>query len=179
VIRSLAIDRTRPNRYLVAMKYSVLVSDDAGRHWHRAINSLPGAENMFLIQHPTQPGTFYLGRAYSGKARITVNRGYPPVTPRSSPRRYSSADRGTQRRAVYRHLERWRRGLTRWWSNLAATSRGLDRQVLDVEISLSGALWAATPRGLYSSNDDGRRWAYVKGPGHFMPRAWRLDRAIC
>ncbi len=168
VIRSLAIDRTRPNRYLVAMKYSVLVSDDAGRHWHRAINSLPGAENMFLIQHPTQPGTFYLGPSILWKSENHGQSWKPAGTSTIFAPDGIQALTVAPSGALYTGI--WNGGVAvshdggRTWRRRA---RGLDRQVLDVEISLSGALWAATPRGLYSSSDDGRRWAYVKGPSHF------------
>lgn len=167
VIRSLAIDRSQTNRYLAAMKYSVLVSNDAGRHWRRVINSLPGAENMFLIQHPTRPSTFYLGPSILWKSenhgQSWVPAGTSPIFAPDGIQALTVAPSG----ALYTGI--WNGGVAvshdggRTWRRRA---RGLDRQVLDVEISPSGALWAATPRGLYSSSDDGRRWTYVEGPGH-------------
>ncbi|MDQ2742172.1 MAG: hypothetical protein M3Z66_07715 [Chloroflexota bacterium] len=168
VIRSFAIDRSRPNRYLVAMKHSVLISDDAGRHWRRAVNSLPGAENMFLVQHPTRPSTFYLGPSVLWKSE---NRGQSWEPAGTSPifapdgiQALTVAPSG----ALYSGI--WNGGVAvshdggRTWQRRAS---GLDRHVLDVEISPHGVLWAATVRGLYSSSDDGRRWAYSRGPGHF------------
>ncbi len=168
VIRSLAIDRTRPDRYLVAMKYSVLASDDAGRHWRRTVNSLPGAENMFLVQHPTRPSTFYLGPSIlwksenhgqswepAGRSTIFAPDGIQALTVAPSGALYTGI---------------WNGGVAvshddgRTWQRRAT---GLDRHVLDVELSPRGVLWAATQQGLFSSRDDGRRWTYIKGPGHF------------
>ena len=181
VIRSLAIDRSRPTRYLVAMKYSVLVSDDAGRRWRRTVNSLPGAMNMFLIQHPTRPGTFYLGPSTlwksenhgqswkrAGNSTIFAPDGIQALTVAPSGELYTGI---------------WNGGVAvsydggRSWQRRAG---GLDRRVLDVEVSPSGVLWAATPRGLFSSRDDGRRWTYSKGSGHFYATglAFGLDYAL-
>lgn len=169
VIRSLAIDRSRPNRYLVAVMHSVLVSDDAGRHWHRAINSLPGAENMFLIQHPTRPSIFYLGPSILWKSedhgQSWERAGNSAIFAPDGIQALAVAPGGT----LYTGI--WSGGVAvsynggRTWRRRA---RGLDRHVLDVEMSPDGVLWAATQRGLYSSSDDGQRWTYLRGPGHFF-----------
>lgn len=168
VIRSLAIDRTQPNRYLVAMKYSVLASRDAGRHWRRTVNSLPGAENMFLIQHPTRPDTFYLGPSILWKSenhgQSWEPAGHSSIFAPDGIQALTVAPGG----ALYTGI--WNGGVAvshddgRTWQRRAT---GLDRHVLDVELSPGGALWAATKQGLFSSRDDGRRWTYIKGPGHF------------
>src|SRR5947209_1758681 len=61
VVRDLAIDWSDASRYVVAARNSVLVSDDAGKHWHFTARGLLGAENIFLTQQPANPGAFYVG----------------------------------------------------------------------------------------------------------------------
>jgi len=61
VIRALAVDSSQPTRYLVATRHSIFVSADRGRHWSKSVDSLPGAMNMFLLEDPLAPGTFFLG----------------------------------------------------------------------------------------------------------------------
>lgn len=181
IIRALAVDVAHPARYLVAAKLSVFVSEDRGRHWRRTASNLLGAMNMFLLQDPTSPQTFYVG---------------PSTLWKSTDGGLSWRRDGTG--AVFapygiQALETAPRGrlFTAIWGGGVATStdggvtwkrhaRGLPRNVMDVARSPGGVLWAATDKGTYRSSNGGRLWQYssprspffatsvLPGPGYVL-----------
>jgi photosystem II stability/assembly factor-like uncharacterized protein len=171
VVRDLAIDTFDPNRYVVAALHSVIVSDDAGKHWRVTVQALLGAENIFLTQQPAAPGIFYAGPSILWKSseRGTSWRPAGPGTIFGS-----AGAQGIQAIAfapngdLYTAI--WNGGVAvshdggRTWHR---RSRGLPRKVLDVAVGPSGTLWAAaTNAGVYRSTDGGLHWRHVRPPMH-------------
>ena len=181
VIRALAVDVAHPHRYLVAAKHSVFVSADAGRHWRRTAADLRGAMNMFLIQDPSSPRTFYLGPSTLWKSSdggLSWSRdGTGTIFAPYGIQALETAPRGRLYTAI--------------WGGGVATStdggvtwqrhvRGLPRNVMDVARSSGGVLWAATDGGTYRSVNGGRLWqrssprspffatSVLPGPGYVL-----------
>jgi photosystem II stability/assembly factor-like uncharacterized protein len=157
VVRALVIDWSRPSHYLVALRHSVAVSDDAGRHWRLTARGLLGAQNMFLIQDPNRPETFYVGPG-------VIWRSDDGGTSWTQAGQNIFAPGGVQSLAPVGSGEL----ITGIWQGGAAISRdggrtwrhrsaGLAPGVFDVEAG-DGRLWAATNRGIYSSSDLGLHW---------------------
>lgn len=181
VIRALAVDAAHPTRYLVAAKHSVFVSDDAGHHWQRTASELRGNMNMFLVQDPNSPETFYLGPSTLWKStdggRTWRRDGTGSVFAPYGIQALETAPQGRLYTAI--------------WGGGVATSidggvswqrqrRGLPRNVMDVARSSDGVLWAATDRGTYRSSNGGRFWqrtsprspffatSVLPGPGYVL-----------
>lgn len=167
-IRDLLIDRSEPRRYVVATNRSIIVSDDAGRHWSVAASSLPGVFNMFLLQDKRDPATYYVGPSVlwkstdhggtwfqAGPGRIFAPNGIQAL---------AMARQGTLFTAI------WNGGVAvshdggRSWQRRAL---GLSPKVFDVAVD-GKTLWAATPGGVYSSRNDGLRWRLTTPHDHFM-----------
>jgi photosystem II stability/assembly factor-like uncharacterized protein len=181
VIRALVIDAARPNRYLVATLRSVFVSEDAGHHWRRTASGLPGATNMFIIQDPHSPHTFYLGPSTlwkstdaglswsrAGRGAIFAPYGIQALQPGPGKLLYTAIWGGGVATSS-------NGGVT--WQRHA---RGLARHVMDVAVSSNGVLWAASDRGTYRSSNGGRLWqrfsprtpffatSVLPGPGYVL-----------
>ncbi|MDQ2743850.1 MAG: hypothetical protein M3Z66_16355, partial [Chloroflexota bacterium] len=168
VIRALAIDASQPDRYLVATKHSIFLSTDGGRSWTLAQASLPGGPDMFLMQDPRSPATFYAGPSILWKSSDHGATWGPDG------RGLVFAPDGIQSLEITPNGELlagiWRGGvgvshnggLT--WERRA---RGLDLTVMDVAAGLASLRWAGTDRGVFHSTNDGLRWHRVSLPGDF------------
>jgi photosystem II stability/assembly factor-like uncharacterized protein len=159
VVRDLAVDAAQPNRYVVAVKHSVFVSRDAGHHWRATATSLQGTFNVFLMENPRDPHTFYLGPSILWRSKDDGDTWLP------AGRGTVFAPEGIQSLAVEPNGELvtgiWAGGVAisrdggRTWERRA---RGLRRNVLDVTVAQDGKLWAGTDRGAFFSASDGLRW---------------------
>lgn len=165
VIRDVAIDSSDPRRYLVATNYEVIVSEDAGQHWHITVRGLLGAYNLFLIQHPQHPATFYVGPSVlwssqnhghtwsrDGKGRIFAPNGIQSL---------AFAPNGDLFTGV------WGGGVAISHNNGVTWKRrasGLARDVMDVTVGANRTLWAATDRGVFSSDNYGKQWRQTALP---------------
>ena len=169
-IRALAIDATDSNRFIVATKRSILVSDDGGKSWRVTAQNMLGIENMFLVQNPNNPSTFYSGPSVVWKS---VDSG---STWSQSGAGHVFAPDGIQSLAVAPNGNLltgiWHGGVAisrndgKTWQR---TNRGLAPNVMDVT-SASGLLWAATTKGAYISRNKGRSWEQ-RGPRNFWTTA--------
>jgi photosystem II stability/assembly factor-like uncharacterized protein len=167
-IRDLVIDRTEPQRYLVATNRSIFVSTDAGHHWRTAAASLPGAMNMFLMQDDRAPNTFFVGPSVLWKSTDHGETWFP-----AGPGHIFSPS-GIQALAVAPndslYTAIWNGGVAvshdggRSWQR---RSNGLTSKVFDVAIG-DHRLWAAGPSGVYSSRDGGLHWKRTTPNDHFM-----------
>ncbi|GAC1473132.1 MAG: hypothetical protein PVSMB7_26700 [Chloroflexota bacterium] len=175
VVRSVAIDSSDPRRFVVAVHNSVYVSDDAGRHWTRTASELPGAMNMFILQSPRSPDTWYLGPSVlwksTNRARTWFRDGSGSVFAPDGIQALSVAPNGDLYTAI------WNGGVAvsgdggATWRRMTA---GLNKKTMDVSTT-DRRLWAATDGGIYSSADGGLHWTR-RGP-HTHFRATRvLDR---
>ncbi len=181
IIRALAVDVAHPARYLVAARLSVFVSEDRGRHWRRTASNLLGAMNMFLIQDPSSPRTFYLGPSTLWKSTdggLSWHRdGIGAVFAPYGIQALETAPRGRLFTAI------WGGGVatsTDGGVTWRRHSRGLPHNVMDVARSSQGVLWAATDKGTYRSSNGGRLWQYssprypffatsvLPGPGYVL-----------
>jgi photosystem II stability/assembly factor-like uncharacterized protein len=171
IVRDLAIDAADPNRYVVAALHSVLVSDDAGRHWRVTAEGLLGAENIFLTQEPSAPGSFFVGPSILWKSS-DHGQTWAPAGPgqifgsagASGIQALAFAPDGTLYTAIWNGgvAVSHDGGLT--WER---RSNGLPRKVLDVTVGPSGTLWAAaTDAGVYRSMNAGLSWRHVGPPMH-------------
>lgn len=158
IVRDLLIDRADPARYLVATKHSILISSDGGRRWRLVKDSLPGAMNMFLLQDPRNPSTFFVGPSILWKS-VDSGETWQPAGPG-----FVFAPDGIQALtaapdgSLYTGI--WNGGVARSTDGGQTWQRrsgGLNLKVLDVTAG-TGALWAATARGIYSSRDGGLQW---------------------
>jgi photosystem II stability/assembly factor-like uncharacterized protein len=167
VIRQLAIDRSDPRRFVVAAKYSVIVSNDAGHHWTVAKAGLPGAMNMFLVQDRVNPATFYVGPSVLWKS-TDHGLNWAPAGPGTVFAPYGiQALASTRNGTLFTGI--WSGGVAmshnggRTWQS---RSSGLFSKVFDVEIG--AGLWAATTHGVYSSHDNGLHWKRTTPNDHFL-----------
>jgi photosystem II stability/assembly factor-like uncharacterized protein len=169
IIRDVAIDASEPHRYLVATLHSIFVSNDAGRHWQLAANSLLGAMNMFLMQNPRAPSTFYVGPSILWRS-IDHGRTWSPAG-----RGAVFAPSGIQSLTVAPNGDL----LTGIWNGGVAVSHdggvtwqrrahGLAPKTMDVVVGPHQQLWAATNRGVYTSTDYGLHWRRSGPHAHFF-----------
>lgn len=166
VIRDVAIDTADSNHYLVAVKHSVYESHDAGRHWRLAISGLQGATNMFLMQNPRHPATFYVGPgviwASADRGRTWHQDGAGRIFAPDGVQSLAGVPNGTLFAGIWAGgvAVSVDGGLT--WKRRAA---GLRKNVLDVAIGRQGRIWAATDRGVYTSSNGGQTWQ-KRSPRH-------------
>lgn len=176
VVRDLAIDTMDSRRYVVATRHSVLLSTDAGHHWTVTASNLLGAENMFVMQHPGAPGTFYLGPsilwASRDHAATWTPAGLGTVFAPYGIQSLAFGRNGTLYTGIWGGgVAISRDGGSTWLHR----SRGLPRNVLSVTVGPTGRLWAATDRGVYRSVDGGRSWAR-SGPATALFATAVIDR---
>ncbi|MBV9279785.1 MAG: hypothetical protein JOZ41_06870, partial [Chloroflexi bacterium] len=168
VIRDLAIDSSQPTRYLVAVKNSIFVSRDAGRRWTRTAGSMPGAENIFLMQDPVSPRTFFVGPSALWKSvdhgEHWFLAGHSTIFAPDGIQSVAVAPGGDLYTGIWGGGVALSRDGGRSW---VRRSRDLRRNVMDVTVSPRGTLWAATDRGLYVSTDQGLRWRRSGLPDRF------------
>lgn len=163
VIMDLAIDRANPRHYLVATLRSVLSSFDAGRHWTTAVSGLLGVENMFLLQDPYVPSTFYVGPSALWKSTDDGRNWHlAGDTSMFSPDGIQTLAIGPHDR-LYTGV--WNNGVG-ISSNGGLTwqrrSHGLEPKVMTVSVA-HGRLLAATDTGIFRSTNDGLAW-HRSGP---------------
>jgi photosystem II stability/assembly factor-like uncharacterized protein len=159
IVRDVAVDATNPRHYLAAAMHSVYVSHDAGRHWKVTASGLRGAMNMFLLQSPHQPATYYVGPGViwlsTDRGRTWRQDGLGRIFAPYGVQSLSIAQNGTLFAGI------WDGGVAvstdggRTWKR---QSDGLRKKVLDVSIGRKGRMWAATDRGSYLSTDSGHSW---------------------
>lgn len=158
-VRDLAVDASQPRRYLVAVKHSVFVSRDAGRHWKVTVSNLQGVFNMFLMEDPRTAGTFYLGPSILWKSAdhgaTWTRAGTGMVFAPYGIQALSVQPNGALLTGIWGGGVALSRDGGRTWLRL---THGLRRNVLDVTVAHDGTLWAATDRGAYFSRDRGRHW---------------------
>lgn len=158
VIRDLAIDAANPRHFLVATMHSILASYDAGHHWTTVASNLLGAMNMFLLQDPRSPSTFYVGPSTLWKStdggRTWRSAGRGSIF---SPWGIQSLALGPRGR-LYTGV--WGNGVgvsTDGGATWRRRSRGLALRVMTVSAG-PGRLLAATDSGVYRSTNGGARW---------------------
>jgi photosystem II stability/assembly factor-like uncharacterized protein len=169
VIRDLAIDSTDPHRYVVAALRSILVSEDAGRHWRVTATGLLGAFNVFLTQQPTGSHPFFVGPSILWKS-ADHGHTWAPAGPGSI---FGTAGaQGIQALTFAPNGDLY----TAIWNGGVALSRdggvtwqrrsnGLARTDLNVTVGPTGTLWtAAASHGVYRSTDGGLHWQHVRLP---------------
>jgi photosystem II stability/assembly factor-like uncharacterized protein len=168
VVRALAVDSSDPRRYVVAMNHSVYISDDAGLHWHLAVGFVNGAMNMFVIQQPRLPSTWYLGPAVLWHS---LNRG---LTWERTAGQRIFAPYGIQALAIgpdstlYTGIYGGGVGVSHDGGiSWVRRANGLPLHVFDVAFR-DDRLWAATDRGIFLSLDRGLHWRRSGPPGHFF-----------
>lgn len=171
IIRDVAVDATDPAHYLVAAKHSVYQTRDGGRHWKLAVSGLQGAMNMFLLQSPHEPATYFLG---PGVIWSSTDHGR---TWHQDGRGRIFAPDGVQSLAIARNgtlfAGIWAGGVavsTNGGHTWRRQSTGLRKKVLDVVIGQKGRMWAATDRGTYVSTNGGRTWSR-RSPHHVFSTA--------
>lgn len=169
VVRDVAVDASDPRRYLVATKHSVLLSVDAGKHWTVAVRGLLGAENMFLLQHPQSPTTFYLGPSILWRStdhgRTWKPTGRDTVFAPDGIQALTFAPNGDLITGIWAGGVAISRDGGRTWQRRAA---GLAPDVMGVAVGSHHRLWAATDRGVYVSANNGISWQR-RGPSfHFL-----------
>jgi photosystem II stability/assembly factor-like uncharacterized protein len=171
IIRDVAVDRSNPAHYLVAAKHSVYTSSDAGHHWALAVSGLQGAMNMFLMQNPRKPATFYAGPsvlwASDDRGRTWYQDGRGAVFAPDGIQSLSIEPNGTLIAGI------WAGGVAmstdggRTWQRQAV---GLRKNVVDVATGPGRRIWAATDRGTYLSLNGGRTWSR-RSPHHAFTTA--------
>lgn len=168
-IRDLAIHARQPNRYLVATLNSVLLSDDAGRHWRVVASGLQGAEIIFLMEDPYRPNVFYLGpsilwHSVDGGETWTRDGGGSVFSPYGI-QALTALSNGDLYTGIWGHgVALSHDGGVRWTSR----TQGLDTHVMSVTARPDGKLWAATSNGVYRSMDAGLHWQRSSPPGHLF-----------
>lgn len=157
IIRAVLIESGNPSRYLVATKHSVYRSVDAGQHWSRTADSLPGAMNMFLVRGRER--TVYLGPSVLWKS-ADGGRSWEPSGPG-----YVFAPDGIQALAVAADgtlvAGIWGGGVAVSHDTGASWHRrayGLPRNVMDVTTGSPQTFWAGTDRGVFRTTDAGSTW---------------------
>jgi photosystem II stability/assembly factor-like uncharacterized protein len=164
IITDLAIDSSDPKHYLVATKHSILASHDAGHHWITVASSMPGAYNMFLLQDPRSPSTFYVGPSTLWKSTDGGTTWHPTGDGKIfSPNGIQTLTVGTGGR-LYTGV--WSNGVgisTDGGTTWMRRSRGLAPNVMTISVR-PGRLLAATDSGIYRSTNDGVSWR-LSGPG--------------
>jgi len=168
-VRDLAIDQSQSNRYLVATKHSVFISIDAGRHWEATVTALRGAFNMFLMQDPQAPATFYVGPSILWKSpdhgNTWMRAGNSSIFAPYGIQALTVASDGALITGIWGGGVAVSRDGGRSWQRRA---QGLRRNVLNVTAGQQGTLWAATDRGAFFSTDAGMHWQRTDLPDRFL-----------
>lgn len=70
IVRSLAVDPSRPSRVYAGADCGVCLSDDAGAHWRRARGAVEGMTVWSIAVDPSNPSVIYAGTGAPSRAAL-------------------------------------------------------------------------------------------------------------